>query len=108
MASKSAYDDEMDVGSKIFPQLLMEILKDDRNHHAISFLEHGRAFIVKDRSLFIETVMPRYFSRKAKYSSFTRKLNRWYVFSLRRRDYDVATGFCVLTLAIIFIGISVA
>ena len=70
---------EEDDDSKIFPQRLMEILSDERYHDSISWLPHGRAFVIKNRKLFGETVMPKYFSRKAKYSSFTRKLNRWYV-----------------------------
>ena len=71
--------------SKIFPQRLMEILDDESNHEAISWLPHGKAFIVRKRDLFASAVMPKYFSRKTKniskysslYSSFTRKLNRW-------------------------------
>jgi hypothetical protein len=70
---------EEDDDSKIFPQRLMEILSDECYHDSISWLPHGRAFVIKNRKLFGETVMPKYFSRKAKYSSFTRKLNRWYV-----------------------------
>jgi hypothetical protein len=70
---------EEDDDSKIFPQRLMEILSDEQYSESISWLPHGRAFVIKNRKLFGETVMPRYFSRKAKYSSFTRKLNRWYV-----------------------------
>lgn len=68
---------EEDDDSKIFPQRLMEILSDERYHESICWLPHGRAFIIRNRKLFAATVMPRYFSRKAKYSSFTRKLNRW-------------------------------
>jgi hypothetical protein len=70
-------DADIDDDSKIFPQRLMEILQDERNAEAIRWLPHGRGFIVTSRELFQERVMPRYFSRKAKYSSFTRKLNRW-------------------------------
>jgi len=70
---------DRDDDSKIFPQRLMEILAEEDNHDAICWLPHGRAFVVRDRNLFAEKVMPRYFSRNAKYSSFTRKLNRWYV-----------------------------
>jgi len=68
-------DDEDD--SKIFPQRLMVILADELNQDAICWLPHGRSFIIRNRKLFAENVMPKYFSRKAKYSSFTRKLNRW-------------------------------
>jgi hypothetical protein len=66
-----------DDDSKIFPQRLMEILNDEQNSESICWLPHGKSFVVRSRSLFAERVMPRYFSRKAKYSSFTRKLNRW-------------------------------
>jgi HSF-type DNA-binding len=65
--------------SMLFPQKLMDILADPLNQEAICWLPDGQAFVIRDRDLFAETVMPRYFSRKAKYSSFTRKLNRWYV-----------------------------
>lgn len=68
-------DEEDD--SKIFPQKLMEILSNPDNTEAICWMPHGKSFIIRDRSAFAEQVMPRYFSRKAKYSSFTRKLNRW-------------------------------
>lgn len=68
---------DKDDDSKIFPQRLMEILSEEDNQDAICWLPHGRAFIVRDRNLFADKVMPKYFSRHAKYSSFTRKLNRW-------------------------------
>jgi HSF-type DNA-binding len=72
-------DDNMEDDSKTFPMKLVEILGDERYEEAICWLPHGRAFIIRNRKLFAETVMPLHFSRKAKYSSFTRKLNRWYV-----------------------------
>lgn len=55
----------------------MSILADERNSDAICWLPHGRAFIIRNRKSFAEKVMPRFFPRKSKYSSFTRKLNRW-------------------------------
>lgn len=66
-----------DDDSKIFPQRLMDCLSDPDSQDAICWLPHGKGFIIHNRSLFAEKVMPKYFSRKAKYSSFTRKLNRW-------------------------------
>lgn len=63
----------------IFPQRLMSVLGDERNNDAICWLPHGRAFVIRNRKLFAERVMPKFFPRKSKYSSFTRKLNRWYV-----------------------------
>jgi len=70
-------DDDEDFRAKIFPQRLMEILLEERNHDAITWLPHGRAFIIRNRKAFAEKVMPKCFPRKSKYSSFTRKLNRW-------------------------------
>jgi hypothetical protein len=68
---------DKDEDSKIFPQRLMEILGDERSAGIIEWLPHGRAFVVKDRAAFADRILPVYFSRQAKYSSFTRKLNRW-------------------------------
>ncbi|CAB9503513.1 HSF-type DNA-binding [Seminavis robusta] len=70
-------DEDDDFRAKIFPQRLMELLSDERNNDCISWLPHGRAFIIRNRKLFAEKVMPKFFPRKSKYSSFTRKLNRW-------------------------------
>ena len=70
-------DGEEDDDSKIFPMRLHEILNDEAHANAICWLPHGKAFVIRDRKIFAETVMPKFFSRKAKYSSFTRKLNRW-------------------------------
>jgi hypothetical protein len=69
--------DDDDYRAKIFPQRLMELLSDERNNDCIAWLPHGRAFIIRNRKLFAEKVMPKFFPRKSKYSSFTRKLNRW-------------------------------
>jgi HSF-type DNA-binding len=68
-----------DDDSMLFPQKLMGLLADPMNQDAISWLPDGHAFVIRDREVFAETVMPKYFPRKAKFSSFTRKLNRWYV-----------------------------
>ena len=70
-------DEDDDFRAKIFPQRLMELLSDERNNDCIAWLPHGRAFIIRNRKLFAEKVMPKFFPRKSKYSSFTRKLNRW-------------------------------
>ena len=69
---KGSTDDSM-----LFPQKLMEILSDPVNYDAISWLPDGQAFVIRNRTLFAENVLPQYFTRQAKYSSFTRKLNRW-------------------------------
>lgn len=69
--------DDEDDDSKIFPMRLHEILSEEAHTNAICWLPHGKAFVIRDRKIFAENVMPKFFSRKAKYSSFTRKLNRW-------------------------------
>lgn len=69
-------DDEFDENAKIFPQRLMEILSEPSNADAITWLPHGEAFIIINRQKFSNQILPKYF-RKTKYTSFTRKLNRW-------------------------------
>mmetsp|Transcript_24093 Transcript_24093/g.35695 ORF Transcript_24093/g.35695 Transcript_24093/m.35695 type:complete len:316 (-) Transcript_24093:248-1195(-) len=67
---------------EIFPQRLMQILDDSELTDVISWLPHGRSFVIIRPDVFAEKVLPRYFpstdSRSStKYPSFTRKLNRW-------------------------------
>jgi hypothetical protein len=88
--------------SKIFPQRLMEILNDEQaNGESICWLPHGRAFVVRSPALFTERILPRYFSRTAKYSSFTRRLNRWCVqWNFKRScalTYTYTTSFSART-----------
>jgi len=69
-------------GREIFPQRLMQILADTNLGDVISWLPHGRSFVIIRPDVFSERVLPRYFpstdSRSStKYPSFTRKLNRW-------------------------------
>ena len=64
-----------------FPQRLMELLEGPYAD-VISWLPHGRAFVVLRPDVFSETILPRYFQcadirASTKYPSFTRKLNRW-------------------------------
>lgn len=67
---------------EIFPQKLMEILSDSTLSEIVSWLPHGRSFVIIRPDLFCEKVLPIYLppadSRgSTKYPSFTRKLNRW-------------------------------
>lgn len=67
---------------EIFPQKLMEILADSSASEIITWLPHGRSFVIIRPDLFCEEVLPKYLppadSRgSTKYPSFTRKLNRW-------------------------------
>eukprot|EP00567_Pseudictyota_dubia_P018574 CAMPEP_0197434278 /NCGR_PEP_ID=MMETSP1175-20131217/2027_1 /TAXON_ID=1003142 /ORGANISM="Triceratium dubium, Strain CCMP147" /LENGTH=550 /DNA_ID=CAMNT_0042962935 /DNA_START=230 /DNA_END=1882 /DNA_ORIENTATION=+ len=59
-----------------FPQKLMEILSSTDHTDIISWLPHGRGFVILQKRRFASEVLPRYF-RQSKYTSFTRKLNRW-------------------------------
>jgi hypothetical protein len=56
---------------------MMEMLSDERYAGIVCWLPHGRGFVILDKKRFSNEVMPKYFSRKAKFTSFTRKLNRW-------------------------------
>jgi len=82
----------------IFPQRLMSVLADEANNEAICWLPHGRAFIIRNRNLFAEKVMPRFFPRKSKYSSFTRKLNRWYVLVAPVLPLQLLIRLCILPM----------
>lgn len=60
-----------------FPQRLMEILDNEANNDIIAWLHHGRGFVIFRKKAFEQKILPKYFSKQSKYSSFTRKLNRW-------------------------------
>ena len=55
----------------------MEIISDEKNSNCISWLPDGHAFSISDRKKLSKDVIPRYFKGSSKYTSFTRKLNRW-------------------------------
>ncbi len=72
---------------EIFPERLMTILNDESLTDIISWLPHGRSFVIIRPDVFTEKVLPKYLppldSRAStKYPSFTRKLNRWYVLAV--------------------------
>ena len=69
---KNDHDMDEEDDSKIFPQRLMEVLCDERNADAICWLPHGRAFMIRNRQLFAERVMPRYGS----FPTFRRSISR--------------------------------
>jgi hypothetical protein len=65
----------------IFPQRLFEILEGEYSD-VISWLPHGRSFIIIRPDVFSDEVLPRFYGSSdsrsnTKYPSFTRKLNRW-------------------------------
>jgi len=59
-----------------FPHQLHDILSNESYSDIITWLPHGKAFVVLDKKKFTEIVSPNYF-KETKYESFTRKLNRW-------------------------------
>ena len=54
----------------------MEILSNEEDSDTISWLPHGRSFIIYKKKKFAAQVLPKYF-KATKFTSFTRKLNRW-------------------------------
>ncbi len=73
---------------EIFPQRLMRILSDSSITDIITWLPHGRSFVIVQPEVLAEKILPTYFpescstqvgstSASCKYPSFTRKLNRW-------------------------------
>jgi len=67
---------------EIFPQRLMAILNDPSVSDVVTWLPHGRSFVIVRPDVFAEKVLPRYLPPidargSTKYPSFTRKLNRW-------------------------------
>ena len=79
---------------EIFPQRLMHILSQAAISDIITWLSHGRAFVIIRPGDLAEKILPRYFPESCsspskalkkngnkpsscKYPSFTRKLNRW-------------------------------
>jgi hypothetical protein len=76
---------------EIFPQRLMHILSDTSITDIITWLPHGRSFVIVQPEVLAEKILPKYFpesctsssnassstTSSCKYPSFTRKLNRW-------------------------------
>lgn len=69
-----------------FPQQLMEVLSNDRLSDVVSWLPHGQGWIIHDKKRFAAEVLPVYFEKKSKWTSFTRKLNRWNFTRVTRGD----------------------
>ena len=59
-----------------FPEKLMSVLENDQLSDIITWLPHGRSFIILQKERFTSEVMPLYFEH-SKFVSFTRKLNHW-------------------------------
>lgn len=76
---------------------LLQMLNDPDIQHITSWQRHGQAFDIHDKEAFVDEVLPLYFPHSrstvanAKYTSFTRKLNR-YGFKLMNRG-KLAGGY---------------
>lgn len=67
---------------KSFPEHLLDILNDRSLSDTVTWLPHGRSFVIIRPDVFTEQVLPKYLPpvdarSSTKYPSFTRKLNRW-------------------------------
>ena len=54
----------------------MNIIADKRFSDVIGWLPHGKGFVIYKKKKFAVEVLPAFF-KKSKFTSFTRKLNRW-------------------------------
>ena len=63
--------------STSFPNKLYAMLQRMEIDHIITWLPHGRAFIVRDQHHFMKYIHPRFFAAQATYRSFMRQLNLW-------------------------------
>lgn len=61
---------------KPFPERFMEVLDRPDMEHIVSWMPHGRAFIVLNTQQLCDVVLPRFF-KQSKFMSFTRQLNLW-------------------------------
>lgn len=57
-------------------QRILDKLESEGRTDVISWLSHGRAFLVKDSQRFVDEIMPVYFNQ-SKYSSFQRQLHMY-------------------------------
>jgi len=55
---------------------LMDILSNEEHSSIITWLPEGNGFIISKKKAFAEKILPKYF-KASKFTSFTRKLNRW-------------------------------
>ena len=79
----------LNVNRSKFPMKMHELLADRKVHDAITWLPHGRSFVILRADILATRVLPFYFKpegsqtsssktqKVVRYTSFTRKLNRW-------------------------------
>uniref|UniRef100_A0A7S2LRW2 HSF-type DNA-binding domain-containing protein n=1 Tax=Leptocylindrus danicus TaxID=163516 RepID=A0A7S2LRW2_9STRA len=62
---------------KTFPMKLHEVLERLEYKKVISWLPHGRSFVIHDTHALVSEALPRFFNKAVKYTSFTRQLQLW-------------------------------
>jgi hypothetical protein len=72
-SQRDAFDDDIPM---TFPQKLMQIVSDESTNDVVAWLPHGKGFQIYKKKKFASDVLPKAF-KQSKYTSFTRKLNRW-------------------------------
>eukprot|EP00577_Skeletonema_sp_RCC1716_P012055 CAMPEP_0113405458 /NCGR_PEP_ID=MMETSP0013_2-20120614/18963_1 /TAXON_ID=2843 ORGANISM="Skeletonema costatum, Strain 1716" /NCGR_SAMPLE_ID=MMETSP0013_2 /ASSEMBLY_ACC=CAM_ASM_000158 /LENGTH=409 /DNA_ID=CAMNT_0000291187 /DNA_START=20 /DNA_END=1249 /DNA_ORIENTATION=- /assembly_acc=CAM_ASM_000158 len=70
-----------------FPARLHAILSDEQYSNIISWMPHGRAWKVLNKTLFVEEVIPKFFGQ-SKFASFARQLSGWGFKRLRNTGPD--------------------
>jgi hypothetical protein len=60
----------------LFLLQLLDILTNEETTDVVSWLPHGNGFIIHKKKTFANEILPKYF-KASKFTSFTRKLNRW-------------------------------
>ena len=65
-------------GQIFFPCLLHDIVSEESYSEVIRWKPDGKAFIIVDKKIFLEKILPRYFPNVRKFSSFARRLTRWH------------------------------
>jgi hypothetical protein len=69
----------------------MSILDCTEHSEIITWLPHGRGFIIRDKRRLADEVLPKFF-KESKYTSFTRRLNRWN-FTIQTHGHKEASYF---------------
>ena len=69
------------------------MLDQPNNSDTVAWLPHGRGFVIVHKEAFETTILPRHFHKQSKYSSFTRKLNRWGFVRITRRGPETGAYY---------------
>ena len=96
--------DDSNVVTLNFPEILYEIIMNEKDYGTvISWLSHGRGFIIHDKDMFQERVLLPHFDG-AKYTSFTRRLKRWNFERVSRGKSIIVCYMGVYFICICYMG----